>query len=200
MMQLLWRFFWREKELKRQTVHLIFGLCYALAYIGGYLEIWMSYAFLGFTILVALFLKKRRRWIDRIVLLLERENHLFDLPLRGAISFVLGASLTITFFDHIPAFCGIVVLSVVDSVGTLYGKYVGLVKIPWDKERHLEGPIIGGFLAALMCVSVLPFWLALLASYVGALVDSIRWKIGRFEIDDNILIPLISAGVVQGLI
>ncbi len=200
MIKLFWNFLWREKELKRQSAHLLFGISYALAFWMGWITPERSFLLLGVVLVFALFLRKRRRWLDEIVLMLEREKHLFYLPLRGPIFFILGVSLTITFFDSVPAFAGIVILSVTDSIGTLYGKYIGLWPIPWDKERHLEGVLAGWAIATLICFSILPFLPAFLGSGAGALADSVKWRLFGLELDDNLLIPLLSAAVVQVLL
>jgi len=177
-----------------------FGLAYALAFFWGWMTPLISFGlFLG-SIVAAMFLRKRRSTVDKIVLLLERENHLFNIPLRGLIFFLLGVTVTIYFFDLLPALGGIVVLSVADSIGTLYGKYMGRLHIPWNKDKHLEGPIIGGGLAALACVSFLPVLPALVGAYVGAFIDTLTIRIFGFELDDNLIIPIISATCITFLL
>ncbi len=196
-MKILWNIFWKEKEFKRQIAHLSFGLLYAVGYALGAIDVRVSLAMISATILVSMFLKKRRRFIDRIILMLERENHLFDIPLRGLIFYLLGVTIAISFFDGLPALAGIVVLAVADSIGTLYGKYMGRLKIPWNKDKHMEGPLIGGGLAALLCMSFLPVWVALIAGYAGAVLDTFDLKIKGIVFDDNLLIPVVVAWLVN---
>ncbi len=200
MVDFLWKIFREETELKRQIAHLSFGLLYALFYSFGYIDVWVSCGLLLASILLAVFLKRRRSFIDRIVMIVEREEHFWNLPLRGLIFFLLGTTLTIGFFSFVPALAGILILSIADSIGTLYGKYLGVMKIRWNRNKHMEGPVIGGFLATLMLLSFLPLMPALIASYAGAFIDTLNIKILGIEIDDNLLIPIITAEIVKLLV
>ena len=197
MMRLLWKFFWRERELKRQIAHLIFGLFYALGYLLGLITPGTSILLLIAVVIMSMFLKKRRRFWDRIVLMLERENHLFDIPLRGLIFYIIGTTLTIALFEFEAALAGILTLAAADSIGTLYGKYTGRLKIWWNHDKHAEGPLLGGLLAALLCMSFLPVGVALAAGYSGAFVDTLKMKWGKWELDDNLIIPLVAASIVS---
>lgn len=196
-MKLLWTTFKKELEFKRQIFHLVLGLLYAAGFLFGFITPLVSSLLLIASIFASFFLRKRRKLVDKIVLLLERKKHLLDLPLRGLIFFLLGATLTIAFFDFFPALAGLVILSVADSLGTLYGKYLGVAKIRWNPDKHMEGPILGGFVAAIMCMSFLPMPAAVVGAYVGAFLDTLKIRIFGFDIDDNLLIPIVSAGVIQ---
>ena len=196
----LWNIFWKETELKRQMAHLAFGLLYALFFSLGYINTGISVLMLIASIALAFFLRRRRSFVDQIVMLVEREYHFWNVPLKGLIYFILGCTITITYFSFIPALAGILILSVTDSIGTLYGKYMGVMKIRWNSNKHMEGPIIGGILSTVMCYSFLPFVPALVASFVGAFIDTINMKILGFEIDDNLVIPIVSAFVVKLMI
>ncbi len=207
-MRILWKLFWREKEFKRQLAHLAFGLGYALLFLWGYMTVPISLVLLGLGILASLWLKLRRSFIDKVILLLERDRDFLDLPLKGALSFVLGATITIGVFDFEPALAGILILSVVDSIGTLYGKYTGVAKIRWNPEKHMEGPILGGLAASILLLSFLPFAPAVLASFVGAFIDTLDLRVNlrvggravRLKLDDNLLIPVMSAAVIQWML
>lgn len=196
-MKLLWNLFWRELEFKRQVAHLLFGLAYSVTFAMGWMTPAISFALVVVALGASQFLKRRRTFVDKIVLLLERKQQLLDLPLKGLIFFLLGASLTILLFEPTAALAGLLVLSITDSLGTLYGKYVGVAKIRWNPNKHMEGPILGGLAAWLALMSFLPFPPALLAAYLGAFLDTLTLKIGRFELDDNLIIPLASAALVQ---
>jgi dolichol kinase len=185
------------KEFKRQTFHLGFGLTYAAGYFFELITVPVSLLALLGAVAFSFYLKKQRGFFDRLVLLLDREHHFWDVPLRGAIFYLLGVTITISFFDILPALAGILVLAIADSVGTLYGKYLGRVKIPWNKKKHLEGPIIGGGLAAAACFVFLPVWPAVIGGYAGALIDTLDLQIGKIEIDDNLLIPVVVAGIIS---
>lgn len=196
MMRFLWNLFWRERELKRQIFHMGFGLCYAAAFFFGLIDVPLSIAMLIGLIIASAFLQRKRTFVDDVLLLLERKEHLFDFPLQGPIFFLFGVTLTIAFFDVYAATGGIIILAVTDSLGTLYGKYMGRLKIPWNKDKHMEGPLLGGLAAGLMCCAFFPILPAFLAAYLGAFMDTFSWRFGSLVVDDNLIIPLVGAGVL----
>ncbi len=195
-MKFLWNIFWRERELKRQIFHMGFGLFYAAGFFFDLINIPISIAMLIGLIIASVFLQKRRTFVDEVVLLLERKEHLFDVPLQGPIFFMFGVTLTIAFFDLYTATAGIIILAVTDSLGTLYGKYMGRLKIPWNKNKHMEGPLLGGLAAGLMCCAFVPILPAFLAAYAGAFFDTLDLRFGHLVLDDNLIIPLVGAGVL----
>ncbi len=198
--KLLWDLFWKELEFKRQIAHLLFGLSYAGLYVIGIVDAKITLIAFIAVLAFSLYLRSRRSFIDKLVLLLEREKNLFNLPLSGLLYFLLGCGLTIYFFDFLPALAGIVVLSVTDSIGTLYGKYLGNIKIKWNAEKHIEGPVLGTFVSTVLCLSFLPVMPALIASFTGALIDTFNLRVWRIKLDDNLLIPIVAAGVTQLLL
>lgn len=196
-MKLLWEIFWKERELKRQILHLGVGLFYAVCFALGWIDGLVATIIFVLAVIVSFYLKKQEGFWDRFVLLLEREHHFLEIPLRGAIFFALGVTITIMLFEPMPALAGIVTLAFADSLGTLYGKYLGRVKIPWNKDKHLEGPIIGGALAAAVCFTFLPILPAIVGAYVGAFVDTLNLHFKGVEIDDNLLIPILTAAFIS---
>lgn len=195
MIRRFYSFFHREKEVKRQLAHMAFGFAYVLAYFLGLMPLWLAWGLVASTLLASLLLKERSRFIDRFIHLFQRKQELMHLPLGGMIYYFLGAALTITLFEPVPAMAGILILAIADSIGTLYGKYLGMVKIPWNKDKHMEGPLLGGFFSALVCMTFVPIFPAILGAYFGAFIDTLDWGI-----DDNLLIPVFSAGLIQFLL
>ncbi len=186
-----------HKEILRQGAHCGFGLCYALAFYWGYMPVWLSWLMLGAVVFAAWLLKQRRQKIvDRLVLLMERESHFVHFPLKGPIFFILGVTLSIWLFPKDAALAGIVTLSIVDSIGTLYGTLIGGLAVPWNPKKSLGGPLIGGLFTAWVCHFWLPWDLALLAAFAGAFMDTVDVRILGYSIDDNLLIPLASCCVV----
>ena len=97
---------------------------------------------LAAVVTLAFFLKTRVELLLIELCYWLKEEHFWNLPLRGPIFFILGCTITISFFSFIPALAGVLVLSITDSIGTLYGKYMGVMKIRWNPRKHMEGPII----------------------------------------------------------
>ena len=124
----------------------------------------------------------------------DREKDLEKFPGKGAIFYVLGAFIVVLVFPKDIALASIMILALGDSVSRLVGPY-GYLKHPFHNEKFFEGVIAGavaGFIGALFFVSWLP---ALIASSVSMLIEGIDFRIKKFKIDDNLLIPIV-AGVV----
>lgn len=186
-----------RKEVRRQLVHLLFGLLYAFLFYLGFLTPLISLAFLLLFIAISLFLKAQESWIHHFILLLERDHDLNQFPLRGPIFFLLGTTITISLFSFEAALGALIVLSFVDSIGTAYGKTLGRIKVPWNRQKHLEGPVIGGVLSALIGLLFLSPVSSILGSTVGAFLDTLNPHIGRLRLDDNLTIPLLSGVVLH---
>jgi len=89
-----------------------------------------------------------------------------------------------------------VILAVGDSVTNVVGRYYGGVPNPWNKKKNIEGTIAGiifAFMAASLFVS---FSQAVFASIIAMFLESLDVQIGKWKIDDNLLIPLV-AGMVM---
>jgi len=195
MIKAVWNYFYREREIKRQLIHMVFGLAYGAAFYFEFLPIWLAWCAVVGVLLVSLILRRRHRITDDLLRLAEREEDIFRFPLKGAFFCVLGLALTITLFEPLPALAGIIALAAIDSLGTLYGKYLGVVEVPWNKKKHFEGAILGGLLLVAICVNFLPWGVAVAAALVGVFLDTID-----LQLDDNIYIPLVVAAVVEILI
>lgn len=186
-----------HKEILRQGAHCGFGLCYALAFYWGYMPVWLSWLMLAAVVFIAWLLKRyRQNQVDQLVLLMERESHFVRFPLKGPVFFILGVTLSIWFFPKDAALAGIATLSIVDSIGTLYGTLIGGLPVPWNSKKSLGGPLIGALLTAWVCHFWLPWDVALLAAFAGAFIDTVELRIFGYSIDDNLLIPLVSACMV----
>ena len=128
----------------------------------------------------------------------DRKKDLEGLPGRGAIFYILGAFLVVLIFPKDIAMASIMILALGDSVSRLVGPF-GYLKHPFSSIKFLEGVIAGtiaGFLGALFFVSWLP---ALIGSSVSMLIEGIDLRIKKFRIDDNLLIPIVAAVVMQSV-
>ncbi len=118
----------------------------------------------------------------------ERERDQ-EFPGRGALRFFIGALLTLLVFRNTPdiVVAGIIVLALGDSASTLGGVAFGWHKIPYNREKSIEGSI-SGFGAAFFGLAFLtPFSIivAACASLVGMVVESL--PVG---VDDNLTVPI----------
>jgi len=120
---------------------------------------------------------------------LEREKNL-EKPGIQALYANIGILLSFLLFKELSMF-GIIVLAVGDSLSTLFGKFFGRHRIPFNPPKSWEGTLaffFGSF-------AVLSFFTdhktALLVASLSALLESLDLKV-----DDNLLIPILASFLV----
>ncbi|MAG45267.1 MAG: hypothetical protein CMH63_00650 [Nanoarchaeota archaeon] len=182
------------KELKRQVFHILFGL--VLVYLLHKDILNLEYLFgillMGFVI----------SWISRerdlpavswFLRHLDRERERF--PGYGALTYVLGAIIVLGLFRKDIALASIMVLVLGDSF-CHFGRF-GKVKHPFSNFKFLEGTIMG-IIAGTIGASFFVSWQA---AFFGALVamsvEGLDLFVLRKKIDDNLLIPFVSAIIIS---
>ena len=194
--------FSQELEFRRQSFHFAAGFCCVFAHWAGFLRLWQIAALLVVGLAVSLVSQYHK--IPIVSHVLESLDRPRDrkFPGRGAFYFLLGVFLCILIFQgpnlHI-AYASILILSVGDSLNHLFGTKLHKVKFPWNKRKNLVGVGIGiasGTFAAQFFVPILS---AFLASTIAISLETLPLKIGKFYLDDNIMVPLVAGGVLWGL-
>ncbi len=126
--------------------------------------------------------------LTRIIDGAERE-HDKGFPGKGALRFFTGALFTILIFRGSPEIvvASVMVLALGDSVSTLAGVAFGKRKIPYNKDKSIEGSISGIFAAVIGLLVFTSFALPVIitASFVGMVVESLP-----LGIDDNLTVPV----------
>jgi dolichol kinase len=128
--------------------------------------------------------------VSRIIDTTERPEVIDVSPARGALMFLVGSTITLVLFSYNIAIvaASIAVLALGDSFSTLAGKRLGRHRIPYNKEKSLEGSFFG-FIAAFAGAGALVSWpIALAGALGGMLAESLPLKV-----DDNLIIPLAAA-------
>ena len=186
-------------EIKRQLIHAILGMILVLLLYFNIVN--AIIIFITFIISLVLSLSSRKFHIPIIYNLLEtfeRKKDLEKFPGKGAVFYLLGAFIVVFIFPKDIALASIMILALGDSVSRLVGPY-GHLKHPFSNAKFFEGVIAGtitSFLGALIFVS----WaLALAGSLVSMLIEGIDLKIRGFKIDDNLMIPIVAAVIMQSI-
>ncbi len=186
-------------EVRRQVLHCFFGL-FLVFLLRVYI---LSSELLGVGLLVAFglvaFLKyfKFPAFLYQGLAFFEREKHLKRFPARGVLCFLLGSWLATVFFSENIAAASILVLAFGDSVTNIIGRYFGRKKIFYNPRKNWEGTLSGIFFATMGASLFVPLTYAFWASSVAMLVESMDLKIGKFELDDNVLIPVVAGAVLM---
>ncbi|MBN1494663.1 phosphatase PAP2 family protein [Candidatus Peregrinibacteria bacterium] len=185
-------------ELRRQAAHMIIGVSIVFL-----LKLQLLNSFILFVAVFMggiLVLAARKIYIPvlhKILLVFERPHHIARFPGRGSFFLVLGAALTTFIFEKNIAMAAIMILAVGDSVTNIVGRYFGKITNPFNEKKKVEGTIIAVILSTLAALIFVPIWPAFLASFVSMFFESLDlgWKKRNFEVDDNIMIPLV-AGII----
>jgi phytol kinase len=186
-------------EMKRQLAHILLGtLIVSLLYHEIINASIISIALVA-TIMISILSKKTQiPIISALLRIFDREQDIKEFPAKGAIFYLLGSLIVVYFFPKDIALASIMILALGDSVSRLVGPY-GYLKHPFSSVKFLEGIFAGavaGFIGAIFFVS----WpSALTASTVSMMIEGVDLRIKNFKIDDNLLIPVVSAIVMQSI-
>lgn len=140
--------------------------------------------------------KLRMPLISRIIDTTERPGVIEVSPARGALMFLVGSTLTMLLFSFNIAIvaASIAVLALGDSISTLAGKKLGKHRIPYNKEKSIEGSLFGFLGAFTGALVIVPLPLAFAGAFAGMLVESLPNKV-----DDNLTIPIAAAVAMTAL-
>jgi phytol kinase len=171
------------KETLRQTVHLIFGVGIAFIILFAektdVLALFVLSIFVGLIISDAVVRGYSIPLITPVIDLMERED---TIPAKGALFFTVSALLCLVFFPTRVVFIAVLVLSLLDSMTTIFGRRFGKREILHGKT--LEGSAAGVIITAAMLL----FLLSPAAAFIVALTAGIVELLS--PVDDNLTIPV----------
>lgn len=189
-------------ELRRQTAHLFVGLAIVFLLKLQLLNTQILFIITGLGGIIVLLARRIRiPVIHDLLEYFERPHHIARFPGRGSFFMFLGASLATLIFSKDIAMAAILIMAVGDSVTNIVGRHFGKIKNPFNSKKNIEGTGIAIITATLAAILFVPFSAAFWASVLSMIVESLDlgWRRKNFELDDNVLIPLV-AGVVMTLI
>jgi dolichol kinase/phosphoserine phosphatase len=112
------------------------------------------------------------------------QNELYQLVL-APVYFAIGILLALVLFPAPASSATIAIFSLGDSTASIFGRYFAKTKLPFNKDKSLEGSLIGfffAFLAGSLFISPLK---ALIGAAVAMTVECLP-----LPVNDNVLIPL----------
>jgi dolichol kinase len=140
--------------------------------------------------------------IDSFLKKFEREKHLKKIPGQGVLSIFAALLIMMLFFENINiniVLASMMIWTFGDSISALVGKHYGSIRHPLNQKRLLEGTIAGIIIATLAAWIFVDFWIAVIAACIAMMFESMELEIFGVGIDDNLLVPIISAVVIYGL-
>ncbi|MEE9595026.1 MAG: hypothetical protein V3V92_06465 [Candidatus Hydrothermarchaeales archaeon] len=125
--------------------------------------------------------------VSRLIDSTERAEVIREAPGKGALSFFLGALLTLVIFGFNinVVSAGIAILAFGDSVSTLVGKNFGKHKIQYNNMKSWEGTLSGIIFAAVGASLILKPEIAIIGAVAGMMIESLP-----LDFDDNISVPI----------
>lgn len=191
---------WAESEFRRQTFHFLTGFLCVFAHWAGFLRLREIAILLIIGLGLSLISIHRKIPIINDILRLFDRKRDENFPGRGAYYFLFGVFLVFFLFqgkDLNIAYASILILAVGDSLNHLFDKRPeGRIKLSWNKRKNFAGlliGILGGTFTAHFFVPLAP---AIVASTLALLVESVPVRIGKYYIDDNILVPVTAGSVL----
>ncbi|MDP3918429.1 MAG: hypothetical protein Q8Q35_00805 [Nanoarchaeota archaeon] len=178
-------------ELRRQLLHLIFGL-FLITLL--YLRIFNVYHLIGILVLGVLVSQLCIRYkvplASWVMNNFERKKLRKSFPGRGPILFMIGSIIVVWLFPLKIALASMMMLAVGDALSHIFGKL--LSRRTYKHLKSVEGTIMGilfSFLGAMLFVNVA---VALWGSLITMGLEGFKWRI-----DDNLYIPIVAALVMS---
>ncbi len=191
-------------EVKRKMFHIVLGFGVIALYYFNIFDAFRLFLLILFGLIICAAAKYYK--IPGIQYMLdefERKENLKRLPGKSVIYFLIGTWLAIVLFPRDIAVAALLILTIGDGISPIIGMSYGKIKHPFSNIKFIEGSIAG---AALSVVGIILFvyWSyinislleALLASFAAMFFEGVEWQLHRDLQDDNIIIPLVSGGII----
>jgi dolichol kinase len=191
-------------EIRRKMMHVFIGVIIVVLVYYSILKFWMALTLLIIGIITSLLSKKYSLPLISLFLMrYDRPEH-SKTPGRGVISIFSSVSVLLLLLEAGVLQKNIVLASLMiwifgDSLSAVVGKVYGKNKHPLN-NRYVEGTIagiIGGAIGALFFV---PIYAAFPAAVITMVIESLELRFLKHPIDDNILVPLIAAGLLYWIL
>ena len=169
-------------ELKRQIFHALLGII--LVFLVYYNFIWLNFLIILFLIGVVISYissKKKILIVEWFLKNFDREEKIRGM---GVLSYILGTIIVLALFEKSIAMASILILALGDSFCHI-GKF-GKLKFSFNKNKSIEGSVIGIIAATIGAMIFVPFFQAVLGSLIAMIVESFDVKMKNTRIDDKI--------------
>jgi len=134
--------------------------------------------------------------IHELLVSMERPKDIATFPGRGPFFLVLGALLAMLLFPIDIAKGAVTVLAVGDSISHIVGRYFGKTKVPFSKNKMLEGTVVAIVLSTFTALLFVDFPKAFLASLLTVSFEAVYPEKIAHYFDDNLVIPLLAGAIM----
>ncbi len=184
-------------ELRRQIAHLLIGMSIVFL-----MELkLMTPNILIFTLLLGAIISIIYRYrpiplIHEILVALERPKDIASFPGRGPFFLILGSLMAMLLFPADIAKGAITVLAVGDSISHIVGRYFGRTRVPFSKDKMLEGTVVAIVLSTFTALLFVDFTKAFLASLITITCEAVYPEKAARYLDDNLIIPIVAGAIM----
>ncbi|MBI2607309.1 MAG: hypothetical protein HYW51_00570 [Candidatus Doudnabacteria bacterium] len=186
-----------QLETRRQIAHLFFGIVIVLLLHFDFLNGFILFDLIILTLIFSLFsLRFQIPVVTWLLEVLDRPEDIKKFPAKGTLMFLLGGFLVVWLFPQDIALASILILTFGDGVSTYVGTHFGKTKLFLEGRKTWEGSLAGFIAAGGGALIFLSWPEALAAALVSMIVEAFEIKLGKWEINDNITVPLAAAGTI----
>lgn len=181
--------------IERKIIHILFGIALILLIVYNI----VSARFLFYILVFGCFLSlaSLKFSIPIVSWFLEHfEKKDEKIPGRGMLFFVAGSLLVLKIFPLDIALASVTILTFADSSSYLIGKGFGRTKIKLNNDKNIEGILFGFLIGTVFDLFFINFVEAFIATIGAMIVEYVEVKVSDENIDDNLLIPLVSGTLV----
>jgi len=186
--------------LTRKLIHFIFGF---LLFLMIYFDFNVT-LILTILLIIGVTLSVASRFMKVILVswFIDKFGKKDEFPGQGMIFFIFSALIIYLVFPVNVALASIIILTIGDSISSVFGRLFGRIRIPFNEEKHIEGRL----LAIILCMFIMHYLLnfqiviAFIVSFASILIESVKFKFGKIVIDDNFILPFFSAILLTILI
>jgi dolichol kinase len=182
-------------EEVRQGIHIVLGTVLAVLFAVGVLDkVYLLFFLMGVILLFLTYMVLRIPLLHQLMLYVERDSDMRTFPGIGAITFVTGIVIAAWVFPRDIALAAILIVTWGDSISVVVGKYG---KTPYiNSKKNWEGLVAGMIAGAIAASFAVPIYVASVAAIVSMLIEGFDFSLGSWNVDDNLLVPLLSGGVM----
>ncbi len=191
--------FLNNYSVRRKLVHLFIGLFFVLVI--NFADVNLQLFFLSGLIcalILSIYTKYMKpKLIFSLLSLFDKPQDLEKFPGKGAVYYLIGILLAVTFFEKDIASASIMILVLGDPAAHFIGRYYGRTKLLVNNKKLLEGTLAGTFFGMLGALMFVPFPVAFFGSAFGMMAEAIELEI--LNLDDNFFIPIVSGIVMESI-
>lgn len=120
-----------------------------------------------------------------------------NFPGKGVLFFFIGSLLSLRLFNYQVALASIIILTFADPVSHFVGSNFGKTRSKFDRRKKVEGTISGILVGTIVASLFVNPLIAFVGSLFAMIAELIGVIIGNLNIDDNLLIPLVSGTIMH---